>query len=217
MNNTEWFSIRTLTLPATAVALLAAFFIVWLVLRVQFPKKWSEVYGDAALTFILVWKFSIIVTDFKAVIAQPFALLYFNGGTIGVFLGVMAASLQLWRKRQKLQFDATGITACSWAIILTQSIYQWLVVLLNDNQTTSEVSTLIVLSTLTVLILWKITAINRALFLYTIGLMIVAFFQPHGLWQPAVGVSVILLILGIAICRQYLHNIVQKESMGGKE
>ncbi|MEY9979935.1 hypothetical protein [Lysinibacillus sp. RC79] len=201
MNNTEWFSIRTLTLPATAVALLVAFIIVWLVLRVQFPKKWAEVYGDAVFTFIVVWKFSIIVTDFKAVIAQPFALLYFNGGTMGVFLGVMAASLQFWWKRQKIHFDATGIVACGWAIILTQSLYQWLVVLLNDNETYSELITLLVLSTLTILILWKITAINRALFLYTIGLMIVALFQPHGLWQPAVGVSVIILILGIAIQR----------------
>lgn len=201
MNNTEWFSFRTLTLPATAVALLVAFIIVWLVLRIQFPKKWAEVYGDAVFTFILVWKFSIIVTDFKAVIAQPVALLYFNGGTIGVLLGVMVASLQLWWKRQKLQFDAAGIAAYGWAIILTQSIYQWLVVLLNDNQANSEMITLLVLSILTVLILWKITAINRALFLYTIGLMIVALFQPHGLWQPAVGVSVILLIVGIAIQR----------------
>jgi len=201
MNNTEWYSIRALTLPATAVALLVAFFIVWLVLRVQFPKKWAGVYGDAAFTFIVVWKFSIIVTDFKAVIAQPFALLYFNGGTIGVFLGVMAVSLQLWWKWQKIQFDASGIAAYSWAIILTQSIYQWLVVLLNDNQTTSEVITLLVLSTLTVFILWRITTINRSLILYTIGLIIVAHFQPHGLWQPAVGVSVILLILGIVIQR----------------
>ena len=201
MNNTEWYSIRALTLPATAVALLVAFFIVWLVLRVQFPKKWAGVYGDAVFTFIVVWKFSIIVTDFKAVIAQPFALLYFNGGTIGVFLGVMAVSLQLWWKRQKIQFDASGIAAYSWAIILTQSIYQWLVVLLNDNQTTSEVITLLVLSTLTVFILWRITTINRALILYTIGLIIVALFQPHGLWQPTVGVSVILLILGIVVQR----------------
>lgn len=213
MNNTEWFSIRTLTLPATAVALLVAFFIVWLVIRVQFPKKWAGVYGDAVFTFIFVWKFSVIVTDFKAVIAQPFALLYFNGGTIGVFLGVMAVSLQFLWNRKKIHFDETGIVACSWAIILTQSSYQCLVVLLNDNPTNSEVITLLVLSTLTVLILWKITAINRALFLYTCGLIIVAFFQPLGLWQPAVGVSVILFIVGIGI--QRLAGVTK--SYGGKE
>lgn len=62
-------------------------FIVWLILRVQFSEKWAGVYGDAVFTFIVVWKFSIIVTDFKAVIAQPFSLLYFNGGTMGVLLG----------------------------------------------------------------------------------------------------------------------------------
>ncbi|MFC9541743.1 hypothetical protein ACFTQ7_17960 [Lysinibacillus sp. NPDC056959] len=213
MNNTEWFSIRTLTLPATAVALLVAFFIVWLVIRVQFPKKWAGVYGDAVFTFILVWKFSVIVTDFKAVIAQPFALLYFNGGTIGVFLGAMAVSLQLWWNRKKIDLDETGIAACSWAIILTQSSYQCLVVLLNDNPTNSEVITLLVLSTLTVLILWKIAAINRALFLYTFGLIIVAFFQPLGLWQPAVGVSVILFIVGIGVQRLASET----KSFGGKE
>ncbi|MBG9454851.1 hypothetical protein ABE61_12580 [Lysinibacillus sphaericus] len=213
MNNTEWFSIRTLTLPATAVALLVAFFLVWLVIRVQYQKKWAGVYGDAVFTFILVWKFSVIVTDFKVVIAQPFALLYFNGGTIGVFLGVMAVSLQLWWNRKKIHFDETGIAACSWAIILTQTSYQCLVVLLNDNPTNSEVSTLLVLSILTVLILWKITAIDRALFLYTLGLIIVAFFQPLGLWQPAVGVSVILFIVGIGV--QRLASVTK--SFGGKE
>lgn len=213
MNNTEWFSIRTLTLPATTVALLVAFFLVWLVIRVQYQKKWAGVYGDAVFTFILVWKFSVIVTDFKVVIAQPFALLYFNGGTIGVFLGVMAVSLQLWWNRKKIHFDETGIAACSWAIILTQTSYQCLVVLLNDNPTNSEVSTLLVLSILTVLILWKITAIDRALFLYTLGLIIVAFFQPLGLWQPAVGVSVILFIVGIGV--QRLASVTK--SFGGKE
>ncbi len=79
--------VRYSGLPATAVALLVAFFIGWLVLRVQFQRKWAGVYGDAVFTFIVVCKFSIIVTDFKAVIAQPFALLYFNSGTMGVFLG----------------------------------------------------------------------------------------------------------------------------------
>ena len=190
-----------------------AFFIVWIVLQVQFQKKWAGVYGDAVFTFILVWKFSVIVTDFKAVIAQPFALLYFNGGTIGVFLGVMAVSLQLWWSRQKIHFDETGIAACSWAIILTQSTYQCLVVLLNDNPTNSEVITLFVLSILTVFILWKITAINRALFLYTFGLIIVAFFQPLGLWQPAIGVSVILFIIGIGV--QRLTGVTK--SFGGME
>lgn len=210
MINTEWFSIRTLTLPATAVALLMAFVIVWLVLRMQFPKKWSGVYGDVILTFILVWKFSVIVTDTKTVIAQPFALLYFNGGTIGLFLAVIAVSFQLLWKKQKIQFDVTGASAYSWAIILTQSIYQWLVVLLNDNPTNSEIITLTVLSALTILILWKVSTINYALLVYTSGLIIVANFQPLGLWQPAVGVSVILLIIGLLLQR-FVKNFETKD------
>ncbi|MCR8851236.1 hypothetical protein [Lysinibacillus fusiformis] len=201
MINTNWYSIRALTLPATAIALLITFFIVWLILRLQFSKKWSEAYSDAAFTFILVWKFSLLVTDFKSVMAQPISLLYFNGGTVGVFLGAIAASLQVWRKRHKLSLQGHHIMAYSWAIILTQSIYQWLVVLFNDNSTTSEVITLMVLSVLTVFILWKMQGgVKRGLILYTAALIIVAaFFQPLGIGQTAVGMSLLLLCLGIVL------------------
>ncbi len=89
--------------------------------------------------------------------------------------------------------------AYSWAIILTQSIYQWLVVLFNDNSTTSEVTTLMVLSVLTIYILWKMQGVKRGLILYTAGVIIVAFFQPLGIEQTAVGMSLLLLCLGIVL------------------
>lgn len=208
--NTEWYSIRALTLPATAVALLITFFIVWLILRVQFSKKWSEVYADAIFTFLIVWKLSLLVTDFKVVVNNPMSLLYFNGGTIGVYLGVIVVSLQIWRKRHNLQFEKQDIIPCSWAIILTQSIYQMIVVLLNDNTTSSEIITLVVLSVLTIIILWKLAAMKQALLLYTVGYLIVALFQTLGIWQTTVGVSVVLLCLGLAI--QY-----ERINVGGKE
>ncbi|WP_155592001.1 hypothetical protein [Lysinibacillus cavernae] len=210
MINTEWYSIRALTLPATAVALLVTFFIVWLILRLQFSKKWSTVYSDVVFTFIIVWKLSLLMTDFKAVVAQPISLLYFNGGTIGVFLAVIVASLQVWWKRQKLQFDETGMIACCWAIILTQSIYQMLVVLLNNNTTSSEVITLVVLSVLTLFILWKLARVKHALLLYTVGYIIMTLFQPLGVRQTAVGVSLLLLCLVVAIQHKRID-------MGGKE
>ena len=200
--NTEWFSIRALTLPATAIALLLAFFIVWFILRMQFSKQWAGLYGDAIFTFIIVWKFSLIVTDFRSVIEQPIALIYFNGGTIGVYLGVIAVLVQFVWKKQNIQLDEEGVTAGIWAILLTQSSYQWLVVILNDNPVKSEVVTLMVLSILTIFILWKKTAIKNVLLIYTVVLMIVAVFQPQGLWQTAVGVSMLLFVLGYIMIRQ---------------
>ena len=210
MINTEWYSIRTLTLPATAVALLITFFIVWLILRLQFSKKWSELYSDAIFTFIIVWKLSLLVTDFKTVVNNPITLLYFNGGTMGVLLGVIVASLQIWRKRQSLQLEEQEMIAGSWAIILTQSIYQMLAVLLNDNNTSSEVITLAVLSVVTLVILWRLVAVKQALILYTISYLIVAILQPLGIGQTAVGVSVILLCLGLTIQHERIN-------VGGKK
>lgn len=210
MINTEWYSIRTLTLPATAVALLITFFIVWLILRLQFSKKWSELYSDAIFTFIIVWKLSLLVTDFKTVVNNPITLLYFNGGTMGVLLGVIVASLQIWRKRQSLQLEEQEMIAGSWAIILTQSIYQMLAVLFNDNNTSSEVITLAVLSVVTLVILWRLVAVKQALILYTISYLIVAIFQPLDIGQTAVAVSVILLCLGLTIQHERIN-------VGGKK
>lgn len=202
MINTEWFSIRALTLPATNIALLLAFFIVWFILRVQFPKRWATFYGDAIFTFIIVWKFSLIITDFRSVIEQPIALIYFNGGTIGIYLGVVSVFLQFFWKKQKIQLDEEGVTASIWAILLTQSVYQWFAVILNDNPIVSEIVTLMVLSILTIIILWKMTVKKSALLIYTVGLMIVAMFQPQGLWQTAVGVSMLLFVLGYILIQQ---------------
>lgn len=202
MINTEWYSIRTLTLPATAIALLLAFFIVWVILRIQFSKQWAAVYGDAIFTFILVWKFSLIVTDFRGVMEQPLALIYFNGGTIGVYLGVIAVIFQFIWKKEKILLDAEALIASVWSIVLTQSIYQWLFVLLNDNPVKSEIITLLVLSLLTIFILWKMKVPIKSLLIYTMGLMSVAMFQPQGLWQTAVGISLMLLILGYTLIQQ---------------
>ena len=102
------------------------------------------------------------------------------------------------------------MTACSWAIILTQSIYQMLVVLLNDNNTSSEVITLVVLSVVTLVILWKLAAMKQALFLYTVSYLIVTILQPLGIWQTAVAISVILLCLGLTIQHERIN-------VGGKE
>ena len=152
----------------------------------------------------------MLVTDFKTVVSNPITMLYFNGGTTGVYLGVIAASLQLWRKRQSLQLEEQDMIACSWAIILTQSIYQMLAVLLNDNNTSSEVITLAVLSVVTLVILWKLMAVKQALLLYTISYLIVAFLQPFGIWQTAVAVSLILLCLGLIIQHKRIN-------VGGKK
>ncbi|MFJ7950835.1 hypothetical protein ACIQZG_04815 [Lysinibacillus sp. NPDC096418] len=202
MINTEWFSIRALTLPATAIALLLAFIIVWFILRMQFSKQWAGLYGDAIFTFIIVWKFSVIVTDFSTIIKQPIGLIYFNGGTPGVYFGVVAVIVQFLWKKQKIQLDEEGVTAVIWSILLTQSFYQWLVVLLNDNPLKSEVVTLLVLSILTIFILWKKAVRYYVLMIYTVVFVIVALFQPLGLWQTAVGVSMLLLVLGYIMIQQ---------------
>ncbi|MGE7622520.1 hypothetical protein ACQKMD_05470 [Viridibacillus sp. NPDC096237] len=78
---TEWYTIRGVTLPTSWVSALIAFTLTGFILWWRYSRKKASVYADHAIFFILIWKFSVIVTDLSLVIKQPLIILFFNGGT----------------------------------------------------------------------------------------------------------------------------------------
>ena len=83
MNITAIYTIGKLSFPSTWLAVLLAMLVTGIILYVQFSKAMASLYSDVAAIFILVWKFSVVLTDFSTVKQQPLALLYFNGGKLG--------------------------------------------------------------------------------------------------------------------------------------
>lgn len=185
METTDWYVLVSLTMPSTWVAVLLALLVTSLTLLIQFNKQVSSIFLDASITFILLWKFSVILTDFSAVIQEPFSLLYFNGGYVGVMLGTLGALITLIRA-------SITVTAIQIMAFYTVSFYLFFMIVLNSNPLLIELVTLITLVIVFVL-LWK----NAAFRLVPVGLLFfIAYFQPLGVFQTyTVWMFSVLLVL----------------------
>ena len=76
---TEWYKIFSLTVPSTWIAFVLAAVITGIILYVKFGKEASSQFGDLVFVFIIVWKLSVVLTDFTTVIKYPLMILYFSG------------------------------------------------------------------------------------------------------------------------------------------
>lgn len=197
MKTTDWFVVVTLTMPSTWVAVIGALLVTSLTLLVQFNKQTASHFLDAAVAFILLWKFSVIVTDFSAVIQEPFSLLYFNGGYVGMVLGSFGAFIVL--VRNKLTVPSIQVM-----VIYVVSYYLFFMVVLNSNPLIIEGVTLSTLLIVLVL-LWRKAAVSFV----PIGLLFfIAYFQPLGVFQTyTVWLFCVLLVL-------YRYQVYRNRKVG---
>ncbi len=101
--NQEWYNIGAFTFPASWAAIIFSFVITYLFLYIWNKKK-SDWYSNVIFYFILVWKLSVIIVDFPTAVAHPITILYFHGGSIGYWLGIGAALLYTFMKKEPPYF-----------------------------------------------------------------------------------------------------------------
>lgn len=84
------------------------------------------------LLFVLVWKVSVIWTDFSLVIKNPVSLLYFSGGAAGIYIGAACIALrniyEIFIKKHDSNVHSNFL-----AYIWFYSMYLVLLVLLNRS------------------------------------------------------------------------------------
>ncbi|WP_421381404.1 hypothetical protein ACOJQI_20020 [Bacillus salacetis] len=97
----KWYSIGAFSFPSAWGALIAAFIITGLFLRLYYGKNQNEWFGNSVFWFLVTWKFSVILFDFSGVISQPLSILYFNGGSRGFWLGVAVSLIYIYFKGEK--------------------------------------------------------------------------------------------------------------------
>lgn len=199
MQITDIYKIGNMSIPSTWVAALVAILLTVIVLRVQFPKEIASLYSDLALTFILVWKFSVILTDFALVVRHPLTILYFNGGKLGVALGAVAVVVQAWRKREKWSFEAGA-----WAIALTQAGFQISMVLTNDNTRSAE---LVTFALMMIALLWVLrTASKASMKSFASIQLLVALVQPVDLLSQLSVWLTVLFVGALFFIQRSLHK-----------
>lgn len=214
---TEWFIVKSLTVPSSWVAVLLALILTGIVVWRVFGKETEDWYSDAAILFLLVWKLSVVVTDFDMILDSPLSILYFNGGETGLYLGVIAALGRLFWQLRRKGWPERELVAMLIAMVMVQSLYQLFMVLLNEAEMWQKILTVLVFVGLTMLT-WqkaKLSSVWRIqlTILFLAGHLFVSILQPRGFVQTPLFVTGLFVLCSVAI---YVVTHKQQEQMGEK-
>lgn len=211
MQVTEWYIIRSMTLPSSWVSVIIALIVTWFILWKFYGRAVEDWFSDTAIVFIVVWKLSVILTDFKMVIEFPLSILYFNGGKIGVFLGLFAALTKLYLLLRKRGFKEQDLKALLFGFISMQVIYQFLMVFLNDGLMWQKAITIIFFGLFVIFASLRILRDEKAIQQISIVLLfvhiIVAMLQPNGLFQTPLFVTLsVAFFISLLLFQRKSHS-----------
>ena len=198
---TDWFIIKSLTIPSSWAAVLLAILLTGIIVWCKFGKETEDWFSDAAILFLLVWKFSVVITDFEMIIDSPLSILYFNGGSIGVFLGLSIALSKLLWQFKRGNWQESELVAMLFSMVMLQSLYQIIMVLLNEAAPWQKIVTVVLFVLLATLTWLKINSSTTWQFQLIVLLLLthifVALIQPQGMLQTPLFVTGMFVVCGL--------------------
>lgn len=147
-----WYTIFNLSLPATSLAVLGAMSMTILFLFILKRRKWIDSFLNYFVLFILVWKFSYIITNWQDVMDYPLSMLYFDGGTFGIALAAIILFIYSVL-RVKSEKDTIQQQSFYWLSMYSSS--QFLYALLNDGVLWLTILMVVFNLAILILILWQ--------------------------------------------------------------
>ncbi|MBE1555037.1 hypothetical protein [Sporosarcina limicola] len=185
MTVTNYYIIGSFTVPSSWIALIVAFVVAYSAVRTRYGKKHAEILSDAFFYLVIVWKLSVILIDFSTVIRSPLTVLYFHGGILGFYFGLVFIIGKILWGVKKGRYHTDGLISLFSGAVLTQVVFQLLMVLLNEGEWVAQGMTIVVF-TLFAVYFWLISGksgnwtIQLALLFMAVHVF-VASFQPKGL------------------------------------
>ena len=203
MQVNQFYIIGNTTLPSSWVSLLLAFVLTYVIIRFRFGKRISGVLLDSMFYFILVWKLSVVLTDFTNVIKSPLSIIYFNGGQIGFYLGLIAGLLTIKIELKKNGMHKFEKRALFLGYVTMQSVFQLAMVLLNEGPQTAEYVT-IIMFTLILLFFWVFMIkmendFNQFVLLYASSHFFTVLFQPSSYMNDSFFTTIIVTVFVISL------------------
>ena len=198
---TEWFIIKSITIPSSWLAVLLAILITGIILWRKFGKEVEDWFSDVAILFLLVWKLSVILTEFQMILVSPLSILYFNGGKEGLILGlIVALSSLVWKFKRKNQYE---LGAMIFSMVMVQSLYQIFMVLLNEAALWQKIITVVLFLGISILSWLKISLSSiwqiQITILFLLTHIFVALIQPQGMLQTPLFVTAIFAFCGVVV------------------
>lgn len=184
MQNNMWYTIFNLSLPATSLAVLGAMSITILFLFILKRRKWIDSFLNYFVLFILVWKFSYVLTNWQEVMNYPLSIIYFDGGTFGIALAAIILFIYSVL-RVKSEKDTIQQQSFYWLSMYSSS--QFLYALLNDGVLWLTILIVFFNLVILILILWQrsFEKMDRfALRMTLIYLLFTLLVEPLGFQQP---------------------------------
>lgn len=211
---TEYYLIGSITVPSNWVALIVGFLVAYIAIRKRYGKQLAERFSDAVFYIIIIWKLSVVITDFSTVIKAPMAIVYFNGGMIGFCLGLVFVALRLLLDVRKERLDISSVIGLFMGAVIVQAVYQVMMALLNDGGLVPKIVTAIGFLSL-VVYLWivaKKTEENSILLpiLFMAVHFFVATLQPRGLTDSSFFVSMSIGLFFIALFWRMNANVMKR-------
>ena len=211
---TKFFIIGSLSVPASWIALIVAFAIAYSAVRFRFGKKHAELIGDAFFYLVVVWKLSIIITDFGSILRSPLAVIYFHGGAVGFYLGLLFIGGKVLWDLKKGRLGAEGFLALFTGAVLVQAVFQVMMVLLNEGEIIAQVMTVVVFTVFAVFFWMNVRkAVNWPLQLAWVFMAVhifVAAIQPEGFIQTPL---ISTLFIGLFFSVMYARKLDWGESL----
>lgn len=212
---TKYFLIGKVSVASSWVALILSFIVAYAVVRVKYGKSSAVLLGDSLFYFIIVWKLSVLVTDFKTVLQFPLSIIYFNGGTVGIFLGMGAAAIKIMLEMKSKGLSHERFYSLLVGLITILSMYQILIALFNEGPLLIRFVTVILFSAFILMILVflnQLKEIPLQFILLMIGLhLFISALQPAGLMQTPMFVA--LTIGGFMMIISFIKDQYNLEAL----
>ena len=194
MQVSNYFLIGNMTVPSSWVALIIAFAIAYSLVRFKFEKRVAEKMSDLIFYFIIVWKFSVLITNFETVIQSPLSIIYFHGGRVGIFLGLFVVGIKVLIEINKNRLNKDDVVVLFLGSVIIQVVYQLTMVLLNEGALLVQLMTLVIFIPFAVFTWLAIKRADGSLsqlsLLFAAIHLFVSSFQPAGI----LGTSVIATV-----------------------
>lgn len=194
MQNNMWYTLLNISLPATSLAVIGAIFITMIMLWVMKHRNWIDSFLNYIFIFLIVWKFSYILTNWQQVRDYPLSALYFDGGTYGIIIAAVVLFIYSVL-RVRSQKDTIQQQSFYWLSMYSST--QFLYAVLNDGPLWLIV--LMVVFNLAVLILMlsqrSLKQIDQfALRMTLIYLLFTIIVEPLGFQQSKVWLIVVFIV-----------------------
>ncbi len=138
----KWYSMISLSFPASWAAIVIASLLLFLYLFVQNEKEAANLWSNAFFSFIIIWKLTVILFYFKMTMKNPLTIVYFNGGLKGYWIAFVISLLYFAYKMTRSNKIGRNLIGEAWIFLIMA--YEFTFFILNEESMLLSVSQFIV-------------------------------------------------------------------------